>query len=253
MNVHLPHLPGKTVLIAEDERDLREPLAMEFRALGCTVFEAGNGRQAFAIVQREKIDAVVSDIRMPGGDGIELLKNIKSLHQGFPVVMLITGFADLPRCEAYDLGAEAILSKPFDLDEIDAALNRILTPKESCWRQPIDAEKLRCKIQKEFASLAQAQREGALALGRGGVYLRALDTPVQIGKQLAFHVNFSEERERALDGSGIVRWHRKTDDGVLPAGVGIEFEFLSDASRASLLQLTEISRTVAFIPRAPRF
>ena len=60
---------------------------------------------------------VVSDIRMPGGDGSELLVSIKKFNPLTPRVIFITGYADLPLEEAYQQGTEAIILKPFQRKE----------------------------------------------------------------------------------------------------------------------------------------
>ena len=136
--------------IVEDEVDLREPLATEFESWGCEVFQAGDGKAAFELVQRHKIDAVVTDVRMPGGDGVELLAKIKDLNDAVPVVMLITGFADLSKEDAYDLGAECILAKPFSLDEILAAVRRIVTDRDVRWRGGPNVAEIRHHIEAGF-------------------------------------------------------------------------------------------------------
>ncbi len=116
---------GKTLLVVEDEADLREPLVMIFEELGCKVFEASNGVEGFQIACRESLDLVISDIRMPGGDGIELLKNIKGRGGSTPII-LITGFSPLSAQETAALGAAAILAKPFEVCDLEQAAARIL-------------------------------------------------------------------------------------------------------------------------------
>ena len=111
-------LGSKTVLVVDDEPMLREILRDVFELEGATVFEASNGTEAFALLQQQPVHVVVSDIRMPGGDGIELLRNLRKLERNTPVVLLITGFSDLSTDAAYDIGADAILSKPFDVSEL---------------------------------------------------------------------------------------------------------------------------------------
>jgi two-component system chemotaxis response regulator CheY len=243
-------LKNKTLLIVDDEKDLREPLALEFESLGCQVFQARNGKEAFDIVLREKIDAVISDIRMPGGDGIELLKKIKAQNPIFPVVMLITGFTDLSHEEAYHLGAEAVLAKPFDLDAVDAAVVRILTPKEVRWKNSEGNEKVKRCIERTFTALTHAVEIGEIAIGRGGIFVHGADTPPR-GEVVEFQIKFQSGEVLHLSGKGIVRWSRSMKDQDLPRGCGIEFEFLSDEARTAVLELVETSTLVPFIPKGP--
>jgi CheY-like chemotaxis protein len=242
-------LKGKTLLIVEDEIDLREPLVMEFESLGCKVLEAKNGKEGFEVLKREKIDAVISDIRMPGGDGIELLKNIKSLNHVFPVVMLITGFADLTREDAYDLGAEAILSKPFDLDEIGLAVSRILTPKTELWSQPPTSEKVNIKIERAFTELAQAIESEQIGIGRGGLFVAESEKRTISGAKVLFQVVFSKGDVLLIEGSGVIRWIRQDIASGLKQGFGIEFESLTKETQNQIIEYTTRCQVVPFIPK----
>jgi CheY-like chemotaxis protein len=247
--MNLEKLKGKTLLIVDDEPDLRSPLVMEFESLGCKVFEANNGHEAFEIVKREKIDAVVSDIRMPGGDGIELLKNIKEVHHQFPMVLLISGFSDLSREDAYHLGAEAVLSKPFDLDQIDEAVLRILTPlSERSHFQETSPVTIR-KIEKEFPDFATAAEAGEINLGRGGMFVSEAQERILANENVQLNLSFSAGELSHIKGTGVVRWVRRESTDQLPAGVGIEFETLSEHAQKILVQIADRAQTRPFIPK----
>ncbi len=111
-------LQGKRLLVVDDENDLRDIVSAVFRRAGCEILEAENGRRALEIVAREAIDVVITDIRMSGGDGVELLTEIRRRNASSPAVVLITGFSDLTEEEALRKGANAILAKPFRLQTI---------------------------------------------------------------------------------------------------------------------------------------
>jgi CheY-like chemotaxis protein len=241
---------GKSLLIVEDENDLREPLVEEFENLGCRVFEACNGADAFEIIKKEKIDAVISDIRMPGGDGIELLKNIKSIHHACPVVMLITGFSDLSKEDAYHLGAEAILSKPFDLDEIDLAVQRILTAREVRWDREIVSEKLKKTFDLSFPTLSEAITSGSINLGRGGLFVGISQDRLCAGDFVSLHIRFGGGELLFIEGSGVIRWVRFKDQEGLPRGCGVEFESLHRETKEKIISLTEALNIKPFIPKA---
>lgn len=248
--VSLDNLRGKTLLVVDDEPDLREPLVIEFESLGCRVLQAANGKDAFEIVKKEKVDAVISDIRMPGGDGIELLRNIKELHHEFPMVMLITGFSDLSREDAYHLGAEAILSKPFDLDELDRAVSRILQPPEERWEKPTDPKAVKNAIEAEFADFSDALKKGAIRFGRGGIFFRQTAGQPYPGHTVAIKIRFATGDILSLEGTGIVRWVRREDTPTLPQGTGIEFDYLDGATREKVLKFVAALKLKEFIPRA---
>ena len=122
-------LQAKTVLVVDDEPLLRSAIAFDFKRRGCRVLEAATGSEAYEVVKANVIDAVVSDVRMPNGDGIELLKRI-SLLEGFkPVVVLLTGFADLTEADAIALGARGLLEKPIDRKLMMKVLEEALEKK----------------------------------------------------------------------------------------------------------------------------
>ena len=77
-------LKGKRLLIVDDEPDLREMLEFEFEMSGASVETAMNGRDALEKFKHQAFDLIISDIRMPGGDGVELIKNlpVKCLFEG---------------------------------------------------------------------------------------------------------------------------------------------------------------------------
>ena len=106
------------VLIVDDEKELRRAIRRYLELEDYVCLEAKNGKEALKIINCEEIALVVSDIRMPGGDGIELLKAIKNINAKIPVVLLVTGFSEINRNEAISLGALDLLNKPIDMDWI---------------------------------------------------------------------------------------------------------------------------------------
>ncbi len=117
-----------TVMIVDDEPLLREILKEEFEGAGFAVIEADGGRAAFASLQRQPVDVVVSDIRMPGGSGLELLDAIVGLGSGHPPVFLVTGYADFDRLAALARGATELFEKPYRVrDLLQAIAQRLST------------------------------------------------------------------------------------------------------------------------------
>ena len=114
-----------TILIVDDDAALRESLAETLTDLGHTPRVAASGRESLAALSSE-VDAVLLDLRMPGGiDGIEVLRRIRSLGDAPPVVVL-TAFASAENTiEAMRLGAFDHLTKPIGRDELKALLHRL--------------------------------------------------------------------------------------------------------------------------------
>lgn len=120
-------LENKNILVTDDEPIMREILCDLFQNLGCTTFEASNGREAYEIAMKNKIDVVVSDIRMAGGSGVELLEHLRARHPSQPVVILISGYSDLNPEEALKKGAQAMIAKPFDRKSLLSAIEKYLS------------------------------------------------------------------------------------------------------------------------------
>lgn len=131
MATHNPGiLSGKKILVVDDELDLREIISEDLELLGAEVFNAENGRSAFELAKLVHPHLIVSDVRMSGGDGIELLNRIKELPQNpSPYVFLITGFADMSLEVALSLGAQGMLSKPFNLKQLRELVSETLVKK----------------------------------------------------------------------------------------------------------------------------
>jgi two-component system response regulator PilR (NtrC family) len=104
------------ILVVDDERSMRELLAIVLRREGYEVLLAENGRSAIAMLEREPIDLLISDIKMPDLSGVDVLRAAKKLDQDILGIM-ITAFASTETAvEAMRLGACDYLSKPFDVD-----------------------------------------------------------------------------------------------------------------------------------------
>ena len=121
-----------TILIVEDDPSLREVICLSLERYGYYIFSASQGQQAFEILRsasengiENQIDLVVSDIKMPGGNGLDLLRQIKTELAQPPVVILMTGFSDTLTSEAIKEGAHAILSKPFTVDALVEEIEKI--------------------------------------------------------------------------------------------------------------------------------
>ncbi len=116
-----------TILIVDDEVDLREILSYQFKKKGYNVLEAANGVDAFELVNTNRVDLIISDIQMPGGNGADLLMKVREKSKLLPVVLFITGFSDFSVEEAYKRGAAAVFAKPFNQNELFEAVNRALS------------------------------------------------------------------------------------------------------------------------------
>lgn len=104
------------ILVVDDERSMRELLAIVLRREGYEVLLAESGRAAIETLEREPIDLLISDIKMPDLSGVDVLRAAKRIDQDILGIM-ITAFASTETAvEAMRLGACDYLSKPFDID-----------------------------------------------------------------------------------------------------------------------------------------
>ncbi|BBO71536.1 hypothetical protein DSCA_54660 [Desulfosarcina alkanivorans] len=114
----------KIILIVDDEPDIRDVLAISLQDMGYRTVEAGDAAEAFAVFQKEDPRIVVTDIKMPGGDGIELLRKIKHENPETEVIM-ITGHGDMNLAiRSLKYNATDFITKPINVDALEIAMRR---------------------------------------------------------------------------------------------------------------------------------
>ncbi|MBB3114653.1 two-component system response regulator (stage 0 sporulation protein F) [Paenibacillus phyllosphaerae] len=113
----------KKVLIVDDQNGIRVLLMEVFSSEGYNTFQASNGKLALEIVRSESPDLVLLDMKIPGMDGLEILKHVKAINKEIKVIMM-TAYGELDMIkEATDHGALMHFTKPFDIDEMRIAVN----------------------------------------------------------------------------------------------------------------------------------
>ncbi len=114
------------LLIVDDEQSYRQLLTLVFETEGYKVRTAKNGREAVEMLQVEPADLVISDVRMPDMDGIELLSAAREFLPDLGVV-LMTAFASVETArDAFKLGADDFIQKPFDVEELKLIARKTL-------------------------------------------------------------------------------------------------------------------------------
>lgn len=110
------------LLIVDDQMGIRMLLQEVFQQSGYTVTVAANGEEALSIFTTQSIDGVLLDMKIPGMNGIEILKRMKQGNPTVPVMMM-TAYGELNLIEqATDLGASLYFTKPFDIFEVRKAV-----------------------------------------------------------------------------------------------------------------------------------
>lgn len=118
-----------TVLVVEDDRGVRESLEVVMRVEGYGVVGVETGEAALSYLEREGadvVDLVVLDINLPGIDGLETCRRIRSMGTDLPVLMLTARHEVADRVRGLDAGADGYLPKPFALDELLARIRALL-------------------------------------------------------------------------------------------------------------------------------
>jgi len=121
----------KQILIVDDERSMREMLAILLKKEGLDVRSAGSRAEAADALARSAVDLVLTDVKLPDGDGLEILRHVKAGSPETAVVVMTAYGTTEMAVAARKLGAEAYILKPFDVDELrivvrDALANRRL-------------------------------------------------------------------------------------------------------------------------------
>jgi two-component system alkaline phosphatase synthesis response regulator PhoP len=115
----------KRVLIVEDEQDLLEGLAHNFRFEGYEVLTAKNGVEGLKAALKQKPDVVILDIMLPEKDGFTVLKELRQRHREIPVLVMTARNFEADVLKGFDLGADDYVTKPFGVKELMARVKRL--------------------------------------------------------------------------------------------------------------------------------
>ena len=128
--------PGFTVLVVEDDGAMRELLREAMEEEGYAVISAAGGREGLRKVRGGGVDLVVTDLRMPDLDGLDMMRELRALPAP-PEVIMITAFGTIDNAiKAMKLGAADYVTKPFELEELTLSVDRAL--RDRSLRQEVD-------------------------------------------------------------------------------------------------------------------
>ncbi|UCF69417.1 MAG: sigma-54-dependent Fis family transcriptional regulator [Acidobacteriota bacterium] len=133
----------RKLLVAEDERNLREGIAEAFRDAGHEVVEAEDGEQALTACGEQVFDLVITDYKMPGLDGLELIRRLRMVNDSTAIIMMTAYGTVEGAVQAMRLGAYDYIQKPFNLEELELKAERALEHRRLLSRlQAIDRREL---------------------------------------------------------------------------------------------------------------
>ena len=184
--------PKATILIVDDEPDVREVLEEYFVAHGYAAIGAESAAAAKAVAARQLVELALVDINMPGEDGLSLARYLRERHAGIAIVMLTSAGTVVDRIVGLEMGADDYVPKPFDPRELMARVKSVLRRTSAAARADLGAERVRIgKCVLDVAAHRLTDDTG------GEVAMSPLE--FDLLKALALHPNRPLSRERILN------------------------------------------------------
>lgn len=236
------------VLIVDDEVDLVEILSSLFQLFQCEVLTAYNGVEALKIAQSNDLDIIVTDVRMPEMNGVELLKNIKKMQDKAPKVFMISGFTDFTLEQLYQLGVDGFFNKPFDASSLKNNIMQALAgPKITFSKKPVEIPELDAK--KNFDSLEAAKKQHDFALGKLGFCLKIQGNEYIPKELINFNINFKNDPDFTnIQGIGEIKWVNADKKSPNLYYIGVEFKYLESACLDSFINWSKKNKIITSIP-----
>lgn len=169
-------MSSKRVLVVDDEANMRRVLEIMLSRRGFRTLSAEDGNQAFELLQDAPVDLVISDLRMPGLNGIELLRKLRNSGNDIPLIMMTAQGTIESAVEAMRLGACDYLLRPFDIEALDLAINRVFAASEMqqqnrylrgeldrSWRGLVGSSAAMQRVRQQVAQVAPSRTSVLLA------------------------------------------------------------------------------------------
>lgn len=120
----------KTILVVDDSASIRATITMTLQSAGFAVIEADDGNAALGQLERQRVHLIISDLNMPGMDGMTLLRQVKNqpTTRYLPFIMLTTENSPEIRQEGFDAGARIWLTKPFEPLKLIDDVYKVMQP-----------------------------------------------------------------------------------------------------------------------------
>lgn len=136
-------IPKATILIVDDEPDVREVLEEYFASHGYAVMGAENAAAAKALAAAHPVDLAMVDIHMPGEDGLSLARHLRERYAKIAIVMLTSASTVVDRIVGLEMGADDYVAKPFDPRELMARVKSVLRRTSAAARANLGAARVR--------------------------------------------------------------------------------------------------------------
>lgn len=161
-------MPLNRILVADDEESMRWVLSKALKKKGIIVDLAKDGDEALSMIQKGAYDLAILDIKMPGLSGLDLLEKAKETRNDLLFVIMTAEASMKNAVEAMKRGAYDYITKPFDLDEIDAIIEKIEKAREMSSQVTLLKEELkdRYQLEKSIIGNSPAMREIYKTVGK---------------------------------------------------------------------------------------
>jgi len=180
---------ARKILVVEDDLDIARLVEMHLKDLGAEVVLAHDGNVALELVAKKPFDLIILDLMLPGVDGLEITRRLRSKTNYTPILMLTARSADVDRIVGLELGADDYLTKPFNVRELIARVKALLRRVDALTKPDgeaptarlefgeliIDVDKRKVTLRGEEVELTAKEFDLLLQFARnpGRVYTRA--------------------------------------------------------------------------------
>jgi CheY-like chemotaxis protein len=230
-----------SILVVDDELELLEIFSAWLGRNGYRVFTAPNGAEALNVLRTQKVDLLLSDIRMPVMDGVTLVRTLNQMETPPPKIIFVTGYGNFSRREIFAMGVEALLDKPLSRPVLIEALDRCLLDSADKWLTP-SLLPIEQRVTLQLDGLKEAAEASAFTLGHGGCCV-ACDLPLKEGLPVELSVRFAREG-LSLEAQGTVVW---VDAEQKKAGIA--FDFLQPQCRSWVMAWINSEKPRSFVPQ----
>ena len=143
------------VLVVDDEKSMRDLLSITLEKEGYDVLTAAGGEAAIEALRRDATDAVITDLRMPKVDGLQVLRAAKEISPDVAVIVITAVASTETAVEAMKLGAYDYITKPFKLDEVSLIVRNALELSET--NQRVLLHRARTKVRQAIEDYLEEQ------------------------------------------------------------------------------------------------
>jgi CheY-like chemotaxis protein/Tfp pilus assembly protein PilZ len=219
-------IKGKRILLVDDEPTFCAAFALEFQNIGFHVVTAENGRRALEIIDEFQVDIIITDVRMPEMDGIELLRQVKSNKPEMPIIVLTGGWSGITSSLFLGLGAAAYFTKPFVRGALVDAVMRLLNMQMGPFQSFPNCAVVDLKVSLNLLGQGQKAESRVVSLAPKGCFIALDKNYPEINDVISVKIELNSPEE-FIATSGVVRWVSFVAHKWVPTGIGVEFTNLN--------------------------